>query len=155
MPVEDNLYDDEKLATIRKDQEDPLVMYFVVRKELDMTPGKLAAQCSHAAQMIVIRWYELMYKPLILKDPKEGINEQGLKQAGKELLMAAWLRESFRKVVLKASDKEFEKIKVELDCFVVKDAGLTQVDPGSETCLVLWPIKKSTRPKIIKRLQVL
>ena len=51
-----------------------------------------------------------------------------------------WHKESYRKVILKADDKEWEKIKEELYCFVVKDAGLTEINAGEETVLGLWPI---------------
>ncbi len=60
-----------------------------------------------------------------------------------------------RKVVLGADDKEFEKIKTELKCFVVTDAGLTELEPGTETVISLWPMFKNGAPKFIKKLQVL
>lgn len=66
-----------------------------------------------------------------------------------------WSSNSFRKVALKADDKEFEKLKKEFTCFVVVDAGYTQVAPGSETCMALWPMRKSQVTKTLKRLQVL
>lgn len=36
-----------------------------------------------------------------------------------------------------------------------KDAGLTEVDPGTETVMALWPMRKSERPPLVKRLQTL
>lgn len=54
-----------------------------------------------------------------------------------------WLATSYRKVVLRADDKEWERLKAELWCFLVRDAGLTEVESGSETVLVLWPMRKS------------
>ncbi len=38
-------------------------------------------------------------------------------------------------VVLGLSDKKFDEMKEDLICFVVKDAGHTEVAPGTETCL--------------------
>jgi len=62
---------------------------------------------------------------------------------------------SYRKATLVADDKEWEKLKEQLWCFVVKDAGLTEVDPGTETVMALWPMRKSEVPKLVKRLQTL
>lgn len=140
MPVWNNLYDDEKLALIRKDQENPFVMYFIIKKSLEMSPGKISIQVGHAAQMMVFWYDELKLQDQIILN-LEDFN--------------TWKKESFRKVSLVANDKEFEKIKNELYCVVVKDAGLTQVKPGSETVLAIWPMRKNDRPKLLKRLQVL
>jgi peptidyl-tRNA hydrolase len=59
-------------------------------------------------------------------------------------------------VVLKADQKEFEKLK-DLPNFhvLVKDNGLTEVVAGTETCICFLPMKKSLAPKPIKRLQTL
>ena len=59
-----------------------------------------------------------------------------------------------RKILLTASNKEFEQIKSEYNAIVVKDAGLTELDPGTETVLVLYPLLKDERSKILKRLQL-
>jgi peptidyl-tRNA hydrolase, PTH2 family len=146
MPVEPNLYDDEKLAAIRKDQVDPIIMYFIVREDLNMTPGKLAAQCAHGAQMLLLRYWEL-------KRASHNIPFGGAALIKCEAV-DAWLKESFRKVVLRANLKEFNQVKELENCFVVRDAGLTEVDAGTETVLVLWPMKKSLATNL-KRLQAL
>ena len=145
MAVEQNPYDDKKLAEIRADQTDPLVMYLIVRESLNMGVGKIAAQCAHAAQMVLLRFQMLIQ------------NQEALNQNDREKLLntQVWVGESFRKVVLRADDKEWEKLKQEFDCFVVRDAGLTEVAPNTETVIGLWPMRKSTRPKILQRLQVL
>ena len=143
MPVEPNLYDDAKLAEMRASQEDPLVQYIIVRKSLlkTMSRGKLGAQIGHAVGMHLLRYHHL--KPMILKDGDKVANTD------------AWIKQSFRKVVLVANDSKWEKIKEELDCFVVKDAGLTEVDPGTETVIALWPMLRRKAPKLIQKLQVL
>ena len=146
MPVENNPHDNEQLAVIRAAQEDPLVQYFVVRKDLDMSPGKIAAQVAHAAQMIVFRYWEYKLLPGIPKDIGKSIKVEIFKK---------WMDESFRKVVLKADEKQFNKVKEELDSFLVRDAGLTEVESGTETVLALWPMKKSSAPKVIQRLRIM
>jgi peptidyl-tRNA hydrolase len=36
---------------LRSEQEDPIIIYFVVNDSLGMSSGKIAAQVAHAAQM--------------------------------------------------------------------------------------------------------
>ena len=90
----------------------------------------------------------------------EAKNDFGMLPAEEKprlLLFREWFQTSFRKVVLRADDKEWEKVKScsEITYVVVRDAGLTEVEAGSETVLGVFPIKKSEVPKVIKRLQVL
>lgn len=151
-PVEENMYDDEKLAQIRKDQKDPYVMYFIVRKELNMSGGKIAIQVGHGAQMILLKYFALKTSYKFT----EHDNETSMLLDMKHITDTdTWIQESFRKVALVADDKQWEKVKSECECFVVKDAGLTEVPAGSETVLTVWPIKKSERPKILQKLQTL
>jgi len=147
MPVESNVYDTPEGITLRKDQDDPLVMYFIIRESLNMGKGKIGAQCAHAAQMIILK-----YAQLAIHKSTEILDDTEFKKYN---ITREWLEGSFRKVVLRADDKEFEKVKEQLDCFLVRDGGLTEIAAGSETVLVLWPMKKSERPKTIKRLQIL
>lgn len=129
----------------RSSQEDPIVMYFIVKESLNMSIGKTAAQCAHASQMLLLKYFNLQNKDLT-KSEIEQID-----------IFNDWLNSSFRKVVLRADDKEFEKIKLELKnkTVIVVDAGLTELEPGSETVIGLMPIYKSQVPKCIKKLQVL
>jgi PTH2 family peptidyl-tRNA hydrolase len=120
----------------RSSQEDPIIMYFVVRESLNMSVGKIAAQCAHAAQILLLKYFN------------NNCNDP--------ILFEKWLNSSFRKVVLRADDKEFSKIKDQAtNIALVVDNGLTEVSPGTETVIGLLPIYKSQSPKYIKRLQVL
>ena len=138
----------------RSSQQGPLIMYLVVKESLNMSIGKTAAQCAHAAQMLMLKYFELesdarnntptVYHQLMTKEPL--------------VLFDNWLNSSFRKVVLRANDKEFEKLKKELSpntTVIVVDAGLTEIAAGTETVIGLFPIHKSQSPKCLKRLQVL
>lgn len=146
MPIEPNPYDRPDLLDLRKNQDDPLVLYIVVRESLNMGPGKIGAQIGHGVGMLMGRYFWMENDP--------GFDKYGIHRPKREITKE-WLLSSYRKAVLKADDKEWEKLKQELDVFLVRDAGLTEVDPGSETVLVLWPMRKSERPKIVKRLQAL
>lgn len=147
MPIVNNPFDDESLTQARSNQEDPWVMYIVVRESLGMTPGKMGAQIGHAVGII-----DGIFREMAIDDDWEPL--QGEKLVLFEN-MKAWLEGSFRKVLLSADEKEWTKLKEQHDCYLVRDAGLTQVEPGSETVIGLWPMKKSSRSKLLKRLRAL
>jgi len=154
MPVEPNPYDTPELIELRKGQGDPLILYLIVRESLGMGVGKIAAQCAHATQMVMLRHLELERDAWENQmSPAHSPSHEAAQKL--RSVVEEWLRTSFRKVVLKADDKEWAKIKETVNVFVVKDAGLTEVEAGSETVMALWPMRKSEAPKIIQRLQVL
>ncbi len=152
MPVEHNPFDDDKLIQIRESQEDPIVQYYIVRTDVPMTVGKVCAQIAHGAQMFAFAYNERCLQQIAndLNNVPSDTDERTRIELTKK-----WINGSFRKVVLGGKAKDFEKIKKELNVFLVRDAGLTEVEPGMETVLVLWPILKSTQPKFLQRLRVL
>lgn len=150
MPVEPNPFDDEKLIQIRESQEDPIVQYYIVRTDIPMSVGKVCAQIAHGAQMFAFTYIERYIQYIA-----DQLFNPNLEPCAKLELTKKWKEGSFRKVVLGGKAKDFEKLKKELDVFLVKDAGLTEVESGTETVLVTWPILKSTQPKFLQRLRVL
>ncbi len=126
----------------RAAQEDPIIMYLIVRESLNMSIGKTAAQCAHAAQILLQKYYLDYFAEI---DDKHD-------------LFRSWLNSSFRKVVLRADEKEWSKLKNEFtpnNIALVVDAGLTELEPNTETVIGLTPMRKSQVPKLVKRLQVL
>lgn len=95
-------------------------MVLVVRSDLNMSVGKVAAQCSHAAVAL--------YKRLVLGNPN---------------LLADWEHEGQKKIVVscKSEDElnalEKKAVSISLPCHTIKDAGRTEVAPGSKTVLVV------------------
>lgn len=87
------------------------------RKNLKMSPGKLAAQSVHAALGLAKMFPEA-------GDPMHSV------------------------VVLEASDKKFEEAKPNADTYLVKDLGLTEVTPGTETVLA---ILERDNPDMVER----
>lgn len=156
---------------MRAEQEDPIVMYLIVHESLNMSTGKTAAQCAHASQMLTLKYFEMkelsssIQKRMqpVLNTPPEGDHMERLKTTYTTMakpisIMGEWLNSSFRKVVLRANDKEWAKLKEEFkypNMVIVVDAGLTEIPSGSETVLGLWPMRKSQRSQSISRLQVL
>ena len=156
-------------AQARAAQEDPIVMYLIVHETLGMGIGKTAAQCAHASQMITLDYFELkdasikVQKKLYAETHPAGhesviqLKAEYAAMSCKLSIMGEWLASSYRKVVLRADDKEWAKIKAEFqnEMAMVVDAGLTEIPSGSETVICLWPVRKSQVSKTIKKLQVL
>ena len=107
----------------------------VVRDDIDMSLGKMCVQCCHAS----------------LGSAKEA----------KKDVVKKWEEEGAKKVVLKVgSEKElknlYKKTRSEkIPCFLVKDAGLTQLKPGTATCLGIGPAEEKEIDKITGDLKLL
>jgi peptidyl-tRNA hydrolase len=140
------------------DDHDPIVLYIVVREELLMSNGKCAAQCAHAVQHILMKYFKIQILHAALKHKPEACAKVFHQEDDEHIkITSEWIDHASRKVVLKADDKEWEKLKAEFgdSIVVIKDAGYTEVPSGSETCIAFWPQHKSQVSKTIKRLQVL
>lgn len=98
----------------------------LVRSDLDMGKGKMAAQCCHASIMSYLE---------AVNTDKDTVRE--------------WLAGGQKKIVLKVpDDKVIEKLYKafkfkKIPCAIVNDAGLTQLPPGTITTLGIGPWKKS------------
>ncbi|XP_008147705.1 peptidyl-tRNA hydrolase 2, mitochondrial [Eptesicus fuscus] len=97
-------------------------MILVVRNDLKMGKGKVAAQCSHAAVSA--------YKQIQRKNPE---------------LLKQWEYCGQPKVVVKAPDEETlialltHAKMLGLTVSLIQDAGRTQIAPGSQTVLGIGP----------------
>ncbi|MCX8166513.1 MAG: peptidyl-tRNA hydrolase Pth2 [Candidatus Micrarchaeota archaeon] len=93
----------------------------VVRNDIKLSKGKLAAQVAHAS----------------LSAYKEAVKMR-------KGIVDIWERTGMEKVVLKVnSEKEllelYERIKLKLPCALIRDAGKTQVPQNTITCLGIGP----------------
>jgi len=94
----------------------------VVRQDLRMTKGKLAAQVAHAS-----------------------VSSYIAAQSARPDWASGWMREGQKKVVLKVRTlDELLEIKrsaerESIPCSLISDAGLTQLEPGTITCLGIGP----------------
>ncbi|KAM4797009.1 peptidyl-tRNA hydrolase 2, mitochondrial [Rhinophrynus dorsalis] len=97
-------------------------MILVVRNDLKMGKGKVAAQCSHAAVSA--------YKQLLKRNPE---------------LLKQWEYCGQPKVVVKAPDEDSlvelltHAKQLGLTISLIQDAGRTQIAPGSRTVLGVGP----------------
>ncbi|RLI78344.1 peptidyl-tRNA hydrolase [Archaeoglobales archaeon] len=107
----------------------------VVRDDLKLSRGKLAVQVAHAA----IIGYE--------KSDKKVVEE--------------WRRDGQKKIVLKVSNlEELMEIKEKAEkagfvTGIVRDAGLTEIPPGTVTALVIGPDEESKIDKVTRNLPLL
>ncbi|OYT45363.1 aminoacyl-tRNA hydrolase [Thermoplasmatales archaeon ex4484_6] len=97
-------------------------MVVAIRTDIRLSPGKMAVQVAHAAVSCALsarknndRWFK------------------------------AWFREGQKKVVVKGGNlKELYILKnsaegLGLPTSIVQDAGLTEIEPGTVTCLGIGP----------------
>lgn len=97
-------------------------MALVIRHDLGMTKGKVASQCAHAAIMCY----------------KKALREQ-------TQFVKQWETFGQAKVTLKVNSEaellglQAQAQAVQLTACVVRDAGRTQIDPGSPTVLGIGP----------------
>ena len=147
--------------------KDPICLYVVVRASIKekMSDGKFGAQVGHAVEKVILEYSDTTLNFACAHIPPEGeVSEiddgrRALldKVAAKLTLFNEWRSKGHRKVLLVADEKEWAALKAEFGdaAFVVVDAGLTEIEPGTETIMSFWPQYKSSRTKSMKRLRAL
>lgn len=107
----------------------------LVRKDLKLDKGKLAAQVSHASTESALR-------------------------SNKKILQS-WREQGMKKVILKVEDEkellEFKTLasRKKLINALIKDAGRTRLKPGTITCLGIGPDKEEKIDLITGKLKLL
>ncbi len=115
-----------------------LKQVIVVRSDLKMGKGKLATQVAHASVESFVK--TLRSKPEMAKE---------------------WLKKGQKKVVVKVSSLEelikvYEKaVKKGLIAVIIRNAGLTQLEPGTITCIGIGPDELSKIDEITGNLKLL
>ena len=112
----------------------------VVRKDLQLPKGKLAAQAAHAAVDATLKQLTAI--------------------GGKEIVKT-WRSQGMKKIALQvAGEKELYKFvqqakDIGLITAVITDAGKTVVAPGTVTCAAIGPNVEEDVDKIISELKLL
>ncbi len=109
----------------------------VVRSDLDLGKGKIAAQVAHAS-LSAYRKAELADKWVARRWEAEGQKKVVLKVGSEQELLAL-----------------YEKMKREIPCALIRDAGHTQVEPGTVTCFGAGPAEEAKIDKYAKELKLL
>ncbi|MFX1449230.1 MAG: peptidyl-tRNA hydrolase Pth2 [Promethearchaeota archaeon] len=103
----------------------------LIRTDLKMTKGKIAAQTAHAA-----------------------VSSQEIVRIKNKNIWKKWISEGQKKVVLKVNSEEEllhyfnEAQKVNLPVSLIHDKGLTQLPPNTLTALGIGPISEEEANKI-------
>ena len=120
----------------------PKKMVIVVRTDIEMGKGKIAAQVAHAAVSLVL----------------DIIN--GSKKEWKEWL-EDWLQEGQAKIVVKVNslDELMRRYNLAKDyglpAVIIQDAGKTQLEPGTITCIGIGPAPSEIIDKVTGDLKLL
>lgn len=107
----------------------------VIRTDLKMGKGKIAAQASHASLSAYLKSDSYSRK--------------------------AWVLHGMKKIVVKVSgEKELAKLYAKakakkLPCVMITDAGLTQIKPGNKTAVGIGPASDEAIDKITGNLKLL
>lgn len=115
-------------------------IYFIMRKDLNMSPAKLAVQIGHGMDYA---YGALNIYPEILSDR-----------------FIKWVENQRKKIVLEINNKEkLETAKNKLSeqgiiYFSIIDNGLTEFDGKTNTGIIILPISDDKIPKYIKRLRL-
>ncbi|MEM4133593.1 MAG: peptidyl-tRNA hydrolase Pth2 [Candidatus Micrarchaeia archaeon] len=109
----------------------------IFREDLKIGKGKLAAHAAHAAVTGFIK----------------------VEQKNKQLILE-WLNSGQKKAILKIKSESelislYEKVKDNLPSELIRDAGLTQLEPDTITCLVIGPWYDEEIDKYTKDLKLL
>ncbi len=110
----------------------------VIRNDLGISKGKIAGQTSHAS----VSAYEKTKK----SNPE---------------IAQAWFSEGQKKIVLKVQSEQelldyFNQCKrAGIPCELIRDAGHTQLEPGTLTCFGAGPWDEQAIDKILGKLKLL
>lgn len=108
----------------------------IVRKDLDMSCGKIAGQVAHASVMA----YRMA----------DSVHER-----------EKWYNEGQKKIVLKVPDLKMlislEEIAIfsKIQTHRIIDFGLTQIEPNTLTCIAIGPDEDEKIDTVIKELKLL
>ena len=114
---------------------DNLKQVILVRDDLKLPKGKLAAQAAHASVEAVLK--------------------------SSDAIIKAWRKEGMAKIVLKVKDEKelvhyFQQAKdADLAVSLITDAGRTVVAPGTKTCAAIGPDDEEKIDEITGKLSLL
>ncbi len=117
---------------------DEVTMVLVTRDDLKLSKGKLAAQCAHAAVDCAMK---------------------AKRKAAR--LYERWNNVGARKIVVRADDESHlrqlyaKALEASLVCSLIKDAGHTEIPPGTVTVLGIGPAPRAVVDVITGDLKLL
>jgi PTH2 family peptidyl-tRNA hydrolase len=113
-------------------------MYIIVNEDLKMQKGKICSQVGHCVQKLIENILE--------------IYSQSKKEKTIYINYNLWKNCGCKKIILKATHNEIIYLQNNYDCVSIYDAGKTQVEPNSLTCIGFYPTNNTDKFKKIKLL---
>lgn len=141
----------EKYRRTKRLNEDKIIEYILVNKELNMGVGKIAGQVAHVQTLIdnEVKFYaDHHHSSKLPPAPEEWVQR------------LEWYEEWFlldraqTKVILRAKEKDLRKA-IEMGAFFIRDNGLTEIPAGSLTVVGFLPQPKSNLVSFTKKFQLL
>lgn len=131
------MYDPHKDYT----KEDEVIsVYAIINGGLEMNPGKVAGQCFHAGYALA-----------------ESQNNGHFMQLPwwHEPSVRDWVAQG-RRIVVRLAETEhvFNRCIEELEGFIQRDEGMTEVEYGSETIFITRPYLRHEAPKLLKHKKI-
>ena len=120
------------------------VMYIFVNNDLQMSKGKIASQVGHVVQKIIEDIYEnKTINQTINKTINKTINQTINQTINKKKIdifnrYNNWKNGS-KKIILRASYLELLELQQESEAVSIYDAGKTQINANSLTCIGFYP----------------
>jgi PTH2 family peptidyl-tRNA hydrolase len=110
--------------------EEELIQYIIVNKDLEMSPGKIAAQVGHVCTICAV---------------EDNLNPKFIQ----------WFNINQKKVILHAHEKDILQLIYQGFGYYIHDLGLTEIPAGSLTALSLGIMTRLEAEPFVKRLQLL
>lgn len=108
--------------------------YIIVREDLNMSPGKIAAQCAHASETITTWYCDLNFFNNYL--------EQGHIKIIKKIKPEEKMMNLYKKLC-----------DANINSFLIEDIGLTELEGKNITVLGIVPTEEKTIEPFVKRLR--
>ena len=134
--------------------DDKIVEYIIINKELDMGVGKIAGQVAHVQTVI-----DNNIKHIADNSQRNFYLKTGIELDEKDLSVLEWYEKWFlvgpqTKIILRAKEKDLLKA-IEMGAFPIRDKGLTEIPAGSLTVVGFLPQPKSNLQEFTRRFQLL
>lgn len=134
---------------------DKVKQVILVRGDLKLSKGKIAAQVAHASVKALL--FQMKDYGRFNANNEKYPHEVRVNMSDD---MLNWLRGNYTKITLKV-DSEEELIKYynkakenQLPCSIITDEGFTEVKGKTKTCVAIGPAQNSEIDKITKNLKL-
>ena len=130
----------------------PIKQFIIIRKDLNMRKGKIAAQAAHASMKV---FFDMMKENI-----KNNDNSMEMTLKVTNPFMKDWIMGNFTKIGLSVNSEDellaiYNQAKeAGLPCSLILDAGLTEFDGPTYTAVAIGPDELSKITPITSKLSL-